>query len=770
MSHNRRVWIGICLAGLMAVTLYAGLTQHPSSFDDAYISYRYARNIAQGRGFVYNLGEPVLGTTTALYTLLLAGMSVIWQDIPTLSHVIGIVAWLLCIPTIYGIVRTDGHELAALISASLIATNALFLNVLGMETTVYVLVALLAFYFFLNERYTWAGVCAGLAFLTRWDGILVTGVLAFAGMLERRKQSHRSLLVSACFVVPWLVYSQLTFGSIFPNTLFAKAGQGWNQDLGGTEIGSFARALIPMVRSACRQNRLVLVLVGSSAVGAVSALRDRRRWWPLLLWTAAYFTGYTVLGVLSFPWYYPPLVPAFLLLVGQGVEELIEPLPRSPKWPRVGLTVLVVALCLIPSVDRLLANRRSGMDKHLATYVEVGKWLRDHTAPDSSVATIEIGVIGFYSDRTIVDPMGLVSPEMVGHLESWLQTLQFALNYYWPDYAVALEGTAWGGARHEPWFREAYVLETEVENLADPGAPLRIYRRRAGFPPVEFALVSTQEARFDQTFALRRFQVAEEVVNPGEKLHVELLWKALSDVKDTYLLRFDLLNATNGEGMTLRRDAQPMRGGNPTHLWSEGDQVIDSHTLAVPDEVEAGPYLLRLLVSREGESPTITDCTGNALDYVVAGPIQIDSGTATTRIPAHAVDATFADHVSLVGYDSLQRGGDALKITLYWQATAEISEDYTVFVHLLSPNGELVAQHDSPPALPTKLWVPGRLVVDSHVIPLPQSLPSASYELRVGMYHWPELERLPIVEPNGLDATGNALLIRDIPGSPSQAP
>jgi hypothetical protein len=45
-----------------------------SGYDDPYITYRYARNIATGQGFVYNPGERVLSTTTPLFTLLLAGL------------------------------------------------------------------------------------------------------------------------------------------------------------------------------------------------------------------------------------------------------------------------------------------------------------------------------------------------------------------------------------------------------------------------------------------------------------------------------------------------------------------------------------------------------------------------------------------------------------------------------------------------------------------------------------------------------------------------
>jgi hypothetical protein len=54
----------VYLIVLMLLTFFMGMKKHPATFDDAYITYRYARNISVGRGFVYNEGESVLGTTT----------------------------------------------------------------------------------------------------------------------------------------------------------------------------------------------------------------------------------------------------------------------------------------------------------------------------------------------------------------------------------------------------------------------------------------------------------------------------------------------------------------------------------------------------------------------------------------------------------------------------------------------------------------------------------------------------------------------------------
>lgn len=224
----------------------------------------------------------------------------------------------------------------------------------------------------------------------------------------------------------------MTFGSVFPNSFFAKAGQGWNQNLGGAEIGSFGRGL---------------------------AYGFRPHWWTVVLWTIAYTGAYIVLGVLQFGWYYPPLVPALALLTAYGIDTLGNQVQQRVQYGRTMsavLTVLFSVACLIPNADWLLKSRRFEIDAHSATYVQVGHWLRANTRASDSVGLLEIGIIGYYSDRTVIDTMGLVSPAMIGHLEDWLQTLQFAVNRFWPDYVVALKHTAWDIVVKEPWFKAAY--------------------------------------------------------------------------------------------------------------------------------------------------------------------------------------------------------------------------------------------------------------------------------------------------------------------------
>jgi hypothetical protein len=88
-----------------------------------------------------------------------------------------------------------------------------------------------------------------------------------------------------------------------------------------------------------------------------------------------------------------------------------------------------------------------------------------------------------------------------------------------------------------------------------------------------------------------------------------------------------------------------------------------------------------------------------------------------------------------------------LTVTLTWQATEPVTGDYTVFVHLLAPDGK-VAQHDARPcdgACPTDTWQPGEIVADRHSISLGIGAPPGPYRLAIGLYLLDGGERAAIV-------------------------
>jgi len=86
--------------------------------------------------------------------------------------------------------------------------------------------------------------------------------------------------------------------------------------------------------------------------------------------------------------------------------------------------------------------------------------------------------------------------------------------------------------------------------------------------------------------------------------------------------------------------------------------------------------------------------------------------------------------------------GQAICLIAQWQALQDITQNYTVFVHLTGPinpktNSPLWAQHDTPPAngkKPTSIWKAGEIIQESHIFTTPLKMLPGQYSLNIGMY------------------------------------
>ena len=134
----------------------------------------------------------------------------------------------------------------------------------------------------------------------------------------------------------------------------------------------------------------------------------------------------------------------------------------------------------------------------------------------------------------------------------------------------------------------------------------------------------------------------------------------------------------------------------------------------------------------------------------------------------------FADGIELDGFaltGGPLRPGRTVDLTLRWRASKEVISrpDYTVFVHIVSDDGKLVAQHDDPPAsgyASTSSWRPGQVVYDDHAIAIPNDAATGLHLVQVGLYLPSNGKRVPLVDSSGkpdgdsvtLDLAANALM------------
>ena len=223
MGHPR-LW-RVLYVGLSTVVLF--LLFPRCYYDDPFITFRYADNLAAGLGFVYNPGERILSTTTPLFTLLLALVVTCWSDLPSLANLIGAFSLACGALFLWDIARTWGAPLVGWVGLLLYPTFPLALSTLGSEIPFYVACCLGAFSFYVRGHHSLAGLCAALATLTRFDGVLVASILTIDYLVRvRRPIPWSALMIFLVPVAAWVVFAWVYFGSPLPVTLTAKQAQG----------------------------------------------------------------------------------------------------------------------------------------------------------------------------------------------------------------------------------------------------------------------------------------------------------------------------------------------------------------------------------------------------------------------------------------------------------------------------------------------------------------------------------------------------------------
>ena len=139
---------------------------------------------------------------------------------------------------------------------------------------------------------------------------------------------------------------------------------------------------------------------------------------------------------------------------------------------------------------------------------------------------------------------------------------------------------------------------------------------------------------------------------------------------------------------------------------------------------------------------------------------------------AHRLDANFSGLIRLEGYaldaPPLLRGGDTVRLTLYWRALQDMPDSYKVFNQAHAGDGALIAQQDGYPVCGgrgTWQWDPGELIVDEHLLTVRADAPAGSYPLYTGLYIEETLARLSVVDATGA-AVGDQVYLTDLTIAP----
>jgi 4-amino-4-deoxy-L-arabinose transferase-like glycosyltransferase len=290
-----------------------------------------------------------------------------------------------------------------------------------------------------------------------------------------------------------------------------------------------------------------------------------------------------------------------------------------------------------------------------------------------------------------------------------------------------------------------------------------LYRTPEHIPDDVVPAQHVQRAWFGDDLALLGYDVDSSQVPLDGKVRVNLYWQGLREMKADYRVFLDLINGVYH--VWGKQDGRPYWDGYPTHQWPRGLVLRDVRTIEVWPGTPPGSYQVAVSVYDPASGRWLPSAGGGD---VLIGPIELprrEPPPVEALDIEHPLSANLGGEVRLLGYNMTGafRPGNEVHLTLFWQALKAMEEDYTVFIHLTDPEGQLWGQKDNPPVdgfYPTTIWEAGEIVRDQYDLGIAPDAPPGPYQIEVGMYLAETGERLPVLAEDGSVRGDKILLTR----------
>jgi hypothetical protein len=403
--------------------------------DDSWIHQVYGRNLAESGRWEFVRGVPSAASTSPLYTVLLASGYRLGVPYALWTHGLGVLALAgaamlahrLTARLAEGVVRLRWVAAAGGL-AVLTAWHLIWAAAAGMETmlmSLWTLALLLAALNFAQgdgqhatQRGALYGLLSALALTTRPEGALLA-VLIGVGVLVARPAGLWRWLVGAALVgvmasAPYFWLNWSLTGGLFPNT--ANAKQAMHAPFATTL--SFPQRFWDMLYPLVAGGQVLLVPGVAVWCGVAIARRGRRLllWLVPLLWAVGLVALYAerLYAPYQHGRYVMPLLPLLIVSGVVGTAWLVERARRT-MIARVlarGLAAtaaLVFVAFVFSGAGVLRADVQVIEQEHVATAL----WLRDNLPPDQLLGIHDIGAVGYFAPRPLLDVAGLISPEVI---------------------------------------------------------------------------------------------------------------------------------------------------------------------------------------------------------------------------------------------------------------------------------------------------------------------------------------------------------------------
>jgi arabinofuranosyltransferase len=434
--------IGLGIAVLGAIIMFYLSKSFNFIQDDSFITYRYVKNFTEGNGLVFNIGERVEGYTCFLWVIVLAGVKKMGFEFISASQTLGIISSMLTLLFTYLIsakIFPKNKDTFYNLSFSLIAVILLAVNgsnaywaVSGMETGLFGLLLTAGIFLYLKENKTpsssipYSSVLFLLAAMTRPEGNLVFAVTVIHKIIITFKSSapggdaRMKLLLSknnmiwlGLYLVPaviFMIWRYSYYGYLFPNTFYAKTGSSLVYFRSGLDyFWEFAKSY---------GGYGVLITL------TLVTLRSKERFYDYLYLLMIFFVFslyviYVGGDVLRPNRFFVPILPAFYILVQEGLSEFLSAFDKKKAFAYGGIVGLIFAIGFSYYTYKNefeQIKKYSELENGLVEKMKItAAWLKNKQTLSGRplvVGATTIGAISYYSEVVLIDMLGLTDKEV----------------------------------------------------------------------------------------------------------------------------------------------------------------------------------------------------------------------------------------------------------------------------------------------------------------------------------------------------------------------
>jgi hypothetical protein len=456
ISRKQQFWLlsllaVVSLLGWVLLAAQRNIIGFP--LDDGWIHQTYARSLAKGQGWSYFPGQPSAGATAPMWVLLL--VPGYWLGASPLCWVLFLGLLLVWGCALLGFfiwpnLSTQGGWWRVGAGALLILEwHLLWAALSGMETLLIAVLSLTVFAWLLklsrepeaaNLLWRWLalGALVGFGIWVRPEAVTLLGPIGFVAIFtptedykERAARGGAVLLGAALLFGPYLAFNHWLAGTWWPNTFFAKQAE-YAILRQKPLLTRLLTQPIPLLAGAG-----ALLLPGFLYFGWLSL--KERRWTEIagVLWVLGYLGLFAVRLPVTYQHgrYVIPVVPVLALWGLAGYVAFANRAGGRVRWMISQVWGIVMAILLL---SFWWLGGQSYLDDVAiinGEMVAVANWLTKNTRPDEVIAAHDIGAIGYFSQRQIIDLAGLISPDVIPFIRDEGK-ISYYLEAKCPDYLV----------------------------------------------------------------------------------------------------------------------------------------------------------------------------------------------------------------------------------------------------------------------------------------------------------------------------------------------